>query len=126
KSLLCDMLGVEPKAILKEDIQQKAHMATEGAEIDLYKHMQDVQNHISLGNVAEATNMVEGLRHKMSRTPSHTLAHQIVLDMELDWLREKVLSLHKQNYINIKKSALAQLQEKKPTFHDLPPNKKFY
>lgn len=83
-----------------------------GSESNAMAHGRAVRELVRLDLVTEATLMVTDLlQGGGAKAMALDGAHRQVLDLEMDWLRERVLQLHNQHYISVKKSRAEQLQK---------------
>jgi FkbM family methyltransferase len=89
--------GREDKA--KLHFEQSIAVANPSTDVKLLGHARSVREMASLGMLSQAAAYVGQATEKLKQTEvvaAHARAHQKVVDLEVDWLRERVVQLQKQ------------------------------
>ncbi len=91
--------GHEDRA--KLHFEQSIAVANPSTDVKLLGHARSVREMTSLGLLSQAASYVSQATEKLKQpevVAAHARAHQKVVDLEVDWLRERVVQLQKQVY----------------------------
>lgn len=101
----------------------EAAVALDGnTDTALVSHARTVREMAGMGLLPQAVTLAENLLHDSNQpgvSPDHKTAHAKVLEIELEWLRERTLYLQKQLDISGKKTVVGKLAENKNLTPDL-------